>query len=106
MSIALIILATLYGAVLVGYFNALKKLHAVVQSERPEWLPVGRQSIFYSGLPRLADPNVSIRAIGVAFSNRAHQLQSPNARCYALSVRALLLSGVLLLGAMFLYATH
>lgn len=99
-------LAVLYGVVLAGYFTTLKRLHAVVQSERPEWLPAGHQSIFFSGLPRLADPNVSIRIIGVTFSSRAHQLQAPNARRYALSVCVLLLTGLLLLGTMLIRALH
>ncbi len=77
--------------------HAVFKFYAAIKAERPEWVDRrGTLSFFYTGMPRLADPNVSLATIGVAFSSRRHELRSPQAATYAKRIRILLPLGMLL----------
>jgi hypothetical protein len=98
---ALISIATFifFIAVLV-YMHAVFTFYAVVKAEHPEWVHRrGSLSFFYTGMPRIADPNVSLATIGIAFSARRHELRSAQASKYANRIRILLpLNMVLFLG--------
>lgn len=73
------------------YLHALVKLHGIVQAEHPEWVDrKGSLSFFYSGMPRIADPNVGTAVLGLAFSPRWRALRSPSAAKYVGRVRVLL----------------
>ncbi|WP_043957376.1 hypothetical protein [Lysobacter sp. A03] len=79
------------------YMHAVFKLYALVKAERPEWVDRrGSLSVFYTGMPRLADPNVSLATIGIAFSDRRHELRSPEASKFANRIRILLPLGTIL----------
>lgn len=94
----------LYLAILLAYFWSLWKLYKIVCAERPEWLHYkGEPSIFYQGMPRMADPNVSLRVVGVAFSGKARLLTSPDAFGHAMAIRILLPAGLLLFGGVLAY---
>jgi hypothetical protein len=65
-------------------------LHQVIALERPQWVDrKGTLSFFYAGLPRVADPNVGLAVLGVAFSSKARQL-SVAAKPYVRCIRVLL----------------
>ncbi len=73
------------------YLHAVVKLHAIVAAERPEWVDRrGSLSVFYTGLPRLSDPNVSFAVISLAFSSRWRELKSRSAAKYVGRIRVLL----------------
>lgn len=73
------------------YMNAITKLWVIVQKERPEWVNRrGSLSFFYTGMPRLADPNVSYAVLGIALSSRWRTLSSPSASTYVRRIRFLL----------------
>lgn len=97
MQLALSTAAILFALVVLGYMHALSKFYALVKAERPDWVDRrGSLSIFYAGMPRLADPNVSLATIGLAFSPRRHELRSPSASRYADRIRVLLPFGLVL----------
>jgi hypothetical protein len=61
----------------VVYLHAVFCLHRVIATERPEWVDrKGALSFFYSDMPRVADPNVGLAVLGVAFSVRARDLSA------------------------------
>jgi hypothetical protein len=71
-----------------AYFYFVNQLYKIVDSEKPEWLKYkGQPSIFYIGMPRRLDPNVSLGVIGVAFSPRVGQLNDSSAVAYAWAIR-------------------
>jgi hypothetical protein len=74
-----------------AYLHATVKLGGIVQAERPEWIS-GRwaTSFFYTGMPRIADPNVSCSVLGIAFSSRWRTLHSPSVPTYVRRIRLLL----------------
>ena len=73
------------------YQHAVIKLAGIVQQEHPEWIDKrGSLSFFYTGRPRIADPNVNMAVLGLAFSSRWRQLISPFAATYAWRIRILL----------------
>ena len=88
----------LFGLAVIGfpiltlaYFFFFSQLYEIVNLERPEWLRYkGEPSIFYSGMPRRLDPNVSLRVIAIAFSSRPSQLNDSSAVGYAWALRAVL----------------
>lgn len=89
--IAILLIAV--GAVLTPfYFHALIRFRRILLSERPDladrrgWL-----SFFYTGMPRIADPNVGAAVVGAAFGSVARELKDPNAVHYARRIRLSLL---------------
>jgi hypothetical protein len=73
------------------YLHAVVKLSNIVQAEHPEWVNRrGSLSFFYTGMPRVADPNVGSAVLGVAFSSRWRSLSSPSASKYVSRIRILL----------------
>ena len=73
------------------YLHAVVKLGGIVQAEHPEW--AGRRGplrFFYTGMPRIADPNLGNTVLGVAFSSRWRTLNSPSALSYVRRIRILL----------------
>ena len=84
------IAAILLVTVTVAYLHAVVKLHKIIAIERPEWVDrKGSLSFFYTGMPRIADPNVSLAVLGVAFSSRSTQLGA-SATPYVHRIRVLL----------------
>ena len=62
---------------LLVYFYSYSKFYDAVNHQKPEWLHYkGAPSVFYDGLPRRFDANVSVRVLAVAFSGRAKQLDA------------------------------
>jgi hypothetical protein len=92
--LAAVLIAT--GALITPfYFHALVRFRRIVLAERPELADRrGSLSFFYTGMPRLADPNVSVAVIGAAFGLIARELKDPDAVRYARRVRLSLLVGV------------
>ena len=87
------------------YLHAVVKLGAIVQAEHPEWVNRrGSSSFFYTGMPRIADPNVGNAVLGVAFSSRWHTLNSPYASAYVGRIRILLPSLLAVFGALLVAA--
>jgi hypothetical protein len=77
------------------YFHALYRFYNILRSERPDLADKrGALSFFYSGMPRIADPNVSTVVIRAAFGPVARQLRAPNAMRYARRIRFCLSLGV------------
>ena len=73
------------------YLHAVIKLSGIVRAEHPEWVSRrGSLSFFYTGMPRVADPNVGNAVLGVAFSSRWRTLNSPSASAYVGRIRILL----------------
>ena len=73
------------------YLHAVVKLGGIVQAEHPEWVSRrGSLSFFYTGMPRIADPNVGSSVLGIAFSSRWRTLQSLSAPTYVGRIRLLL----------------
>jgi hypothetical protein len=99
-----IFIATAMGMfviVVAVYMHALVRFYALVKAEHPEWVDRrGSLSFFYTGFPRLSDPNVGVATIGVAFSSRRHELRSPSAAKYANRIRILLPTGLVVFGTM------
>ncbi|KRD79841.1 hypothetical protein [Lysobacter sp. Root983] len=95
MQSSLSIATFLFFIAMLVYMHAVFKFYAVVKAERPEWVDRrGSLGFFYTGIPRLADPNVSLATIGIAFSAKRHELRSPQAAKYANRVRILLPFGM------------
>ena len=82
------------GAILIAalitpfYMYAFFRFHRILASERPELVDKsGSLSFFYRGLPRSADPNVTVAVIRAAFSPVPGQLSNASAARYARMVR-------------------
>jgi hypothetical protein len=70
------------------YLHALNRFHRILKIERPDLADHrGSLSFFYSGMPRLADPNVGVAVIRAAFGPVAAQLRAPDAMRYARRIR-------------------
>jgi hypothetical protein len=70
------------------YFHALVRFRRILLAERPDLADQrGSLSFFYTGMPRLADPNVSMLVIRTAFGPVPQQLSDPNAVRYAGRIR-------------------
>ncbi|GAB2615446.1 hypothetical protein [Novilysobacter erysipheiresistens] len=79
------------------YLYSLYRFYALVKLERPDWVErKGSLSFFYTGMPRIADPNVGMAVLGLVFSSRIDQLQSLTAVSYARRIRVLLPMGLAL----------
>ena len=73
------------------YLHAVVKLHNIIQSHEPSWLTGHRSnSIFYSVFPQVADPNINLRVVGLAFGTRWQHLDSQNAKKYVRRIQILL----------------
>lgn len=73
------------------YLHAVVKLGGIVQAEHPEWLGrKGSLSFFYTGMPRVTDPNAGISVLGVAFGTRWRTLHAPAVPTYVSRIRLLL----------------
>jgi len=91
----------LFFIAMLVYMHAVFKFYAVIKAERPAWVDRrGSLSVFYTGMPRVADPNVSLATIGIAFSAKRHELRSPQAGKYANRIRILLPLGMVLFAGM------
>jgi hypothetical protein len=87
------------------YLHAIIKLGGIVQAEHPEWVSRrGSLSFFYTGMPRIADPNVGNAVLGVAFSSRWRTLSSPSAPAYVGRIRILLPLLLVVFGAVLIAA--
>ena len=79
-----------YPLLMLVYFFCYSQLYAAIRDQKPDWLSYkGEPSIFYAGMPRRFDPNVSLRAIRIAFTSRAAQLDS-SGYGYARAIRIVL----------------
>ena len=97
MKLLLTLLSWTYVLIVPCYLYAFAQLYRIVDAERPEWVRrSGSLSFFYDGLPRPADPNVTVAIIRTAFSSRVHELRAPKAAFYARLIRILLLIGLTL----------
>ena len=77
------------------YFHALTRFRSILLAERPDIADRrGSLSFFYTGMPRLADPNVGAAVVGAAFGSVARELKDPNAMRYARRIRLSLLVGM------------
>lgn len=77
------------------YFHALVNFRRILLAERPDLAERrGSLSFFYSGMPRIADPNVGAAVVAAAFGPVARELQNQNAMRYARRIRLSLLVGV------------
>ncbi|GAB3387852.1 hypothetical protein [Lysobacter fragariae] len=77
------------------YFHALVRFRRILLAERPEMVDRrGSLSFFYTGMPRLADPNVGVAVISTAFGPMVKELKDPDALRYARRIRLSLFVGV------------
>ena len=92
--IALVLVAV--GALITPFYvHALVRFRRILLAERPEIADRrGSLSFFYTGMPRIADPNVGSAVVGAAFGSVAKGLNDPNAMRYARRIRFSLLVGV------------
>jgi len=77
------------------YFHALIRFRRILLAERPDLANRrGSLSFFYTGMPRIADPNVGMAVIGAAFGSVARELKDPSAMLYARRIRLCLLVAI------------
>jgi hypothetical protein len=93
-SIAILLIAV--GALITPfYFHALIRFRRILLAEQPDLADCrGSLSFFYTGMPRIADPNVGAAVVGAAFGKVAQELNDPRAMKYARRIRVSLLVGV------------
>ena len=90
MTVLRVIASLCLVAALGGYLYSFYRLHRVIASEHPQWVDrKGTLSFLYTGMPRVADPNVGLAVLGVAFSSRAGELGA-RAKPYVRCIRVLL----------------
>lgn len=95
MDIIAIVLVAVGAFITPFYFHALVRFRRILMAERPEIADKrGSLSFFYTGMPRIADPNVGAAVVGAAFGPVARELRDPNAMRYARRIRISLLVGV------------
>ncbi len=89
--IAIVLIAT--GALITPfYFHALIRFRRILLLERPDLADKrGTLSFFYTGMPRIADPNVGLAIVRAAFGPVVHQLHAPDALKYARRIKLSLL---------------
>ena|SRR5690606_31996156 len=88
MQIVAIILVLIGAVITPFYFHALVHFRRILLAERPDLADRrGSLSFFYAGMPRLADPNVSVLIIRTAFGPVPRQLSEPDAVKYARRIR-------------------
>ena len=92
--IAIVLIAV--GALITPFYvHALVRFRRILLAERPDLADRrGSLSFFYTGMPRLADPNVGAAVVGAAFGAAARELQDPDASKYARRIRLSLLVGM------------
>ena len=77
------------------YFHALVRFRRILLAERPDIAERrGSLSFFYTGMPRIADPNVGAAVIAAAFGPVAKELKAQDALRYARRIRLCLFVGV------------
>jgi hypothetical protein len=87
----------IFALIVPVHLYCVSALYKVINLEKPEWLKYeGGPSIFYSGMPRRADPNISLRVVGLAFTSKVQQLQATSAQNYARIIRVVLPLGIVL----------
>lgn len=97
MQALLLVASFLFLAAVLVYMHAMLNFYALVKVERPDWVDRrGSLGFFYTGMPSLANPNVGLAAIGIAFSTKRHELRFSQARKYADRIRILLPLGLAL----------
>lgn len=85
-----------FACIVPVHFHAVWKLHQVIRRERPDWVRgEGSLGVFYEQMPRIANPNVGVDVLRVAFSSRRLEL-SPEANLYSRRIRVLLPLGLAL----------
>jgi len=95
MQLLAILLVAIGALITPFYFHALVRFRRILLTERPDLANRrGSLSFFYTGMPRIADPNVGAAVIGAAFGPVARELQDPNAMRYARGIRLSILVGV------------
>ena len=95
MQLLAILLVAIGALITPFYFYALVRFRRILLTERPDLADRrGSLSFFYTGMPRIADPNVGGAVIGAAFGPIARELQDPNAMRYARRIRLSILVGV------------
>jgi len=78
------------------YLHAVFRLHGLIAAEKPEWVNIrGALDFFYTGFPRVANPNVGSEVVKVALSSRARQLSAPTAARFVRRIRVCLPLGLL-----------
>ncbi|MBJ6979252.1 hypothetical protein [Luteimonas sp. MC1895] len=78
------------------YLHAMFRLHGVIAAEKPEWVNVrGALDFFYTGFPRVANPNVGAEVVKIALGSRARQLNAPVAARFVRRIRVCLPLGLL-----------
>lgn len=91
------ILAVGMVIVLPLYLLSYSKLLDAIKKEYPDWLEVrGSLSFFYPAPLKVADPNLTVRVLAIAFSRRIYSLASDGAVTNGLRVRYLLITFSLL----------
>jgi hypothetical protein len=87
LALAMLLYLVLAGLVL----HSSWRLYQAILAEKPEWLRYdGEPSLFYSGMPRILDPNVNFKVLGVAFTGKAGLLAAPDASRHAQIIRVAL----------------
>jgi hypothetical protein len=77
------------------YFHALIRFRRILLAERADLANQrGSLSLFYTGMPRIVDPNVGAAVTSAAFGPVARELKDPSAMRYARRIRLSLLVGV------------
>jgi hypothetical protein len=90
-------LFAIFACIVPFYLYAFLRFYSIVKLEKPEWVAVrGSLSSLYDAFSRHGDPNVTLAVIGIAFGERASQLQSPKAATYARRIRVLLPTSLIL----------
>ena len=74
-------------------------------AEHREWLAHKfDRSIFYASWPKAISATVVERVLSIAFSKKASQLKAPKALIYAMSLRIIIVSGMLLFYGIVIYS--
>jgi len=95
MQLIAILLIAIGALITPFYFHALVRFRRILMAERPDLADRrGSLSFFYTGMPRIADPNVGTAVVGAAFGRVARELKDPNAMRYARRIRLSLLVAV------------
>lgn len=81
----------------VGYLYCCIKLYYIIKSEHPEWLAYkpGRNMLYIS-FPKVLDPMIIESVIAIACSAKASQLSAPKAFFYCMTLRIIIVTGMLL----------
>ena len=73
------------------YLHAVARLQRIIEAERPDWVAAGRsRSIFYTGMPNAADPNINLAVVRLALGSGWRSLRAPRVKGYVWRIRLLL----------------